>query len=168
MGIKKIPTRTSFECCVSPCCILITNIGILCFSATVISRIKFECFKNPLHKFLLFPSKRLAHSSVNDCKPASLQPRWKLALTKMKISVNEFVPSRLILCLLLLSTIIFDNLLNKIFTISTNTMHSVRLTFGIITREQKIRKMFLKYNETTEVVYVCFNVKITSFIIQLK
>jgi len=86
----------------------------------------------------------------------------------MKISVNEFVPSWLILCLLLLSTIIFDNLLNKIFTISTNTMHSVRLTFGIITREQKIRKMFLKYNETTEVVYVCFNVKITSFIIQLK
>lgn len=47
-------------------------------------------------------------------------------------------------------------------------MHSVRLTFGIITREQKISKMFLKYNETTAVVYVCFNVKITSFIIQLK
>ena len=84
----------------------------------------------------------------------------------MKISIKKFVPVRLILYLLLLSTIIFDNLLINIFTISNNTMHSTRLTFGIITWEQD--KMFLKYDETTEVVYVSFNVKITSFTIQLK
>jgi len=70
----------------------------------------------------------------------------------MKIPVNELVPFGLTLYLLLLSTIIFDNLLIKIFTISNNTMHSMRSTFRIITREQKISKMFLKYNETTEVV----------------
>jgi len=86
----------------------------------------------------------------------------------MKISVHKFAPSGLILYLLLLSTIIYDNLLIKIFTISNNKMYSIRLTFGIITRERKIRKRSLKYNETTEVVYVSFNVKIRSFAIQLK
>lgn len=86
----------------------------------------------------------------------------------MKISIKKFVPFEQILYLLLLSTIIFDNLLNNIFTTSNNTMQSTRLTFEIITREQKISRMFLKYNETTEVVYVSFNVKITSFTIQLK
>jgi len=117
-----------------------------------------------------FRGDRPVQSSVIDRKPAYFEPWWQFIISTdgNKISVNKFVPSLLILYLLLLSTIIFDNLLNKIFTISNNTMHSVRLTFGIITREQKIRKMFLKYNETTEVVYVCFNVKITSFIIQLK
>lgn len=117
-----------------------------------------------------FRGDRPVQSSVIDRKPACFEPWWQFIISTdgNKISVNKFVPSWLILYLLLLSTIIFDNLLNKIFTISNNRMHSVRLTFGIITREQKISKMFLKYNETTEVVYVCFNVKITSFIIQLK
>ena len=50
----------------------------------------------------------------------------------MKISVNKLAPFGLTLYLLLLSTIIFHNLLIKIFIISTNTMHSMRLTFGII------------------------------------
>ena len=77
----------------------------------------------------------------------------------MKISVHKFAPSGLILYLLLLSTIIFDNLLIKIFTISNNKIYSMRFTFGIITRERKIRKTPLKYNETTAAVYVSFNVK---------